>query len=155
MTIPERAVKTFGPHIQIQKLAEEASELAVACHHANRGEASLEALFEEAADVEVVIESLRAHYGDDRFDAWRARKLLRLEGRLNKATPQPKPEPPRPEPDPKPRASATIIINGRAYPTQAKAAEVLGISQSNLSTKIRHCKGSFVHEGKRVQVVKQ
>ena len=84
MTAPQRALKLWGLQIQLRKLAEECAELAVAALHLveERTADREDHLCEEIADVEIMIEGMRAHFGDVNIDRHRAKKIARLEKRL-------------------------------------------------------------------------
>jgi hypothetical protein len=84
MTAQKQALERFGIKAQTVKLAEECAELGAAALHSLERETpeALEKLFEECADVEIMLEQMRLHFGDTEIDAWRAKKLTRLEKRL-------------------------------------------------------------------------
>jgi NTP pyrophosphatase (non-canonical NTP hydrolase) len=86
MTAQSRALKLFGIRIQRLKLAEECGELAAAASRLSIGPETpevMENFLEECADVEILLEQMRQHYGDHAVDEWRAKKLARLERRLS------------------------------------------------------------------------
>lgn len=83
MTAQQKAIETYGIDSQLAKLAEECAELAAeALHVRSRGKEAIPALLSECADVEIMLEQMRHHYGDTRIDSERSRKLTRLERRL-------------------------------------------------------------------------
>jgi excisionase family DNA binding protein len=84
MTAQQLVLQRNGIEQQLRKLAEECSELAVAALHLlepGRDDAQAN-LLEECADVEIMLEQMRLHFGDMAVDAWRTRKLTRLEKKL-------------------------------------------------------------------------
>jgi len=82
MTAQKKALLLFGAPRQLRKLAEECAELAAAALRLSEGDTRerRDHFFEEAADVEIVLEQMKIQYGELDFAAWRARKLSRLEG---------------------------------------------------------------------------
>lgn len=85
-----RAVQSHGPVPQLQMLAEECSELAVAAHHAARGRDGARAeVVEELADVMITSTQAQMILGitTDELCAAVERKLSRLERRLDGGTP--------------------------------------------------------------------
>lgn len=86
----DKALELWGSEAQALMLAEESCELAVAIHHLVRygGGTELDAVAEEIADVQIMIEqllfALPALYGD--VESARRRKLERLERRIKAAT---------------------------------------------------------------------
>ncbi|MDD5303082.1 MAG: hypothetical protein PHS14_08220 [Elusimicrobia bacterium] len=82
MTAQKKALLLFGAPRQLRKLAEECAELAAAALRLSEGDTKerRDHFFEESADVEIVLEQMKIHYGEIDFAAWRARKLSRLEG---------------------------------------------------------------------------
>lgn len=79
--IYHRAIKRFGAERQLRKLQEELCEAAVAiAHYIERIDtATLCALDEELADVEIMLEQARLILGGDWIERAKARKLERLE----------------------------------------------------------------------------
>jgi hypothetical protein len=101
MTAQKKALEQFGIRAQIMKTAEEAAELAAAALQYLERESpeALDHFFEELADNEIMGESMRLHFGDLKIDAWRTKKLTRLENRLGitmKEFSAPRPERARP-----------------------------------------------------------
>jgi hypothetical protein len=82
MTAQKKALLLFGTPRQLRKLAEECAELAAAALRLSEGDTKerRDHFFEEAADVEIVLDQMKIQYGEIDFAAWRARKLARLEG---------------------------------------------------------------------------
>lgn len=91
--ILKRAVYRFGPKLQEVKAVEELAELQQAICKAlfenEKGSlgavaGSVEHIFEEMADVEIMLDQIRIIYSDaDReIAAWRAKKVARLASRL-------------------------------------------------------------------------
>ena len=86
--MPQRkALHVFGLKHQLRKLAEECSELAAAAIRLAERETGdlVDHLCEEVADVEIVIDGMRQHFGDALIDRYRASKLQRLASRLRVA----------------------------------------------------------------------
>lgn len=81
-SVLRRALRRYGFEAQLSMLTEECGELVAAVNHYRRGRAgAFEAMIEEIADVEILIEQMRLVYGAE-IDAARARKLARLRERL-------------------------------------------------------------------------
>ena len=78
MTIQEQALKRFGPDQQIDMAIEECAELIVALKHHKRGRATVKDVAGEIADVWIMVEQLRKHFGTCLVDAAKAAKLTRL-----------------------------------------------------------------------------
>jgi NTP pyrophosphatase (non-canonical NTP hydrolase) len=176
MTAQRAALETFGLDHQLIKLAEECAELAQAALKLRlygpdpKRQANL---LEECADVEIMLEQMRLHYGEEAIDAQRSRKLTRLEGRLNVPTqpfraPSYKPQPelvdepkkprgkPGPKPKPKPpreavplrmRKARAVLVNGVTYPSLSKAARAHGATQSYLCKLLREGGGRAIWRG--------
>ena len=86
--ILEKALDKWGEETQLLLLVEESGELIQAAAKLLnfRGKYSEreDALIEEIADVEIMIDQMRVKYGE-RIDAKREAKLERLAGRLERA----------------------------------------------------------------------
>lgn len=79
----EAAVKKWGLDAQLLQTQEEAAELIVAISHFRRGrKSSREALLEELADMEIMLEQMRTALGDNAIDAVGLEKIERLCDRL-------------------------------------------------------------------------
>jgi NTP pyrophosphatase (non-canonical NTP hydrolase) len=144
MNAPKQAVQVWGISAQLSKLAEECCELAVAAHHVERGApADLEALFEEMADVEIVLEGIRPFYGDDKVDAYRLKKLTRLERRIAKTLP---PDAEAPKARGGMVTAKAVSIGGDVFPSITQAAEYLGMHPAELRDRLK-AMGSFEHMG--------
>lgn len=155
MTAPKKAVLLWGIGNQVRKLAEECSELAVAAHHYDRGRpGDLAALFEEVADVEIMIEGIRSFYGDERFDAFRTKKLSRLESRLKEASKDAakKVEQAAAVNLSSPKKAKRVRIDGKTFPSISQAAEYLGCTTATLSVKLRTGGGKTVYKGTRAEL---
>ena len=78
-----RAINHFGVEAQTEKALEEMGELIteLSRRHSSRGDK--EKIAEEVADALVVLEQLRIIYGGERVDGFVAKKLSRLEKRMN------------------------------------------------------------------------
>lgn len=75
----EAAVKKWGMDAQLLQTQEEAAELIVAISHFRRGrENGKKAVLEELADMEIMLEQMRAALGDDEIDAVGLKKIERL-----------------------------------------------------------------------------
>ena len=81
-----RAITTWGPETQLTVALEELSELQKEICKCLRGSDNLDALSEEMADVEIMLAQLRMMFGNgESVEAWKARKLERLDGRIRAA----------------------------------------------------------------------
>lgn len=81
-----RAITTWGPETQLTVALEELSELQKEICKCLRGSNNLDALSEEMADVEIMLAQLRMMFGNgESVEAWKARKLERLDGRIRAA----------------------------------------------------------------------
>lgn len=85
--VMEQAIDTYGEWCQILKAIEEMAELQKElCKHLNDelSTGRLDAISQEMADVEIMLEQLKIIYGNsERVEEWKKLKLLRLEYRLN------------------------------------------------------------------------
>lgn len=78
-----KAIGAFGVDAQLTVAIEELSELAKEICKAKRGIEHIENIAEEVADVEIMCEQLRLIFGiDTQVEAWKEKKLKRLENRL-------------------------------------------------------------------------
>jgi hypothetical protein len=87
--IYRRALRHFGDRHQLNKMAEEASELSAAISRyknrdASNDETLLIALVEEIADVENLCKQMRLIFGDQPIDAAARMKMERLEREMDK-----------------------------------------------------------------------
>jgi len=80
----KQAVELYGVELQMSLLQEECAELIVAVSHLRRRDYStqLPLLFEELADVSIMIEQMRVIFGDLHIDNAIERKLIRLRDRI-------------------------------------------------------------------------
>ena len=79
----EKAVNTFGENLQLIKAIEELGELSTALARVfTKEEAPAINLFEEIADVEIMLEQLKIIYKDDaeKIERLKEMKLNRLKG---------------------------------------------------------------------------
>ena len=84
-TLCSRALRAWGAEMQSVVAAEELSELQKELCKSVRGEDNADAIAEEIADVQIMLEQmLLLHDCRDAVDEWRRRKLERLEQRLPK-----------------------------------------------------------------------
>ena len=85
-TVYEKAVDHFGIKHQLHKLAEECSELAVEAHHVAAGRGYESCFAGEIADVEILIDQMKAFYPKmaENVDAIKRRKVLKLITRIEK-----------------------------------------------------------------------
>ena len=84
-TLCSRALRAWGAEMQSVVAAEELSELQKELCKSVRGEDNADAIAEEIADVQIMLEQmLLLHDCRDDVDEWRRRKLERLEQRLPK-----------------------------------------------------------------------
>lgn len=80
------ALATFGFETQINKAIEECAEFIVAARHYLSGrQGSAEALVEEIADVEIMLDQMRLIFGEKCVEAVKRRKLARLADRVSQA----------------------------------------------------------------------
>lgn len=79
--VAAKALDRWGHARQCAKAQEELAELIVAIAHRIEGR-NMDNIYEEIADVEVVLAQLRTAFGDDRVDAMVAQKLTRLERKI-------------------------------------------------------------------------
>ena len=68
--------------LQYIMLFEEMSELQKALCKQYRGKGDSEAIAEEIADVQIMLDQMKAHYGNERCERYRKAKLARLEQML-------------------------------------------------------------------------
>jgi len=87
----KRAIYKWGPDPQFRQLQEELAEFISDCailiakiNHADRGRVDVAELAEEVADVEIMIEMVRAMIGDQKVSEFKEMKLERLRKRLEK-----------------------------------------------------------------------
>ena len=84
-TLCNRALRAWGAEMQSVVAAEELSELQKELCKSVRGENNADAIAEEIADVQIMLEQMMLlHDCRDAVDEWRRRKLERLEQRLPK-----------------------------------------------------------------------
>ena len=84
-TLCSRALRAWGAEMQSVVAAEELSELQKELCKSVRGEDNADAIAEEIADVQIMLEQMMLlHDCRDDVDEWRRRKLERLEQRLPK-----------------------------------------------------------------------
>lgn len=83
--ICKRALDTWGKKSQMLMVVEEMSELMKEIlKNINRDRDNLAEIIEETADVEVMLEQLKACYNiEDDVETYKAKKILRLEQSLN------------------------------------------------------------------------
>lgn len=82
MNIPRRALNHYGIQRQTIKALEELSELSTILYHWMDKRADAPAVVEEIADVWIMVEQLREHFGPATVDAAIAYKLERLAKRM-------------------------------------------------------------------------
>jgi len=81
-TPQERALLKWGTSRQLNKVAEEAAELAAALNRYFNDPAAVAEVIEEAADVEICAAYIRLVFGNEAMDKEVERKLKRLEGMI-------------------------------------------------------------------------
>ena len=74
----KKALRCWGAYAQIDMVIEECSELIQAFQKAKRGKNNLDNIFEEIADVEIMIEQMRCLYGNVEINEWKQVKLNKL-----------------------------------------------------------------------------
>ena len=77
------ALARWGIDAQLRMAIEECAELSEAICHYFRGRCTRQTLAEEVADVEIMMEQLRAIIGEDLVSEVKNKKLKRLEERLS------------------------------------------------------------------------
>ena len=77
------AFERWGVEAQLRMAVEECAELSEAICHYFRGRCTRQTLAEEVADVEIMMEQLRAIIGEDLVSEVKNKKLKRLEERLS------------------------------------------------------------------------
>lgn len=100
----------WGIQAQVFMVMEEAGEMLNALAKANRGRSSKEEIITELADVSIMVEQMAQHFGWYDFHRERARKLNRLEERINKELARR--EAPQDEPQPKRKLVIGLDFNG-------------------------------------------
>ncbi len=87
MTNPicQRALDTWGEEAQMLMVIEEMSELTKEIlKNINRKKNNVDAIIEETADVEIMLEQLKANYGiAEKVEEYKQNKLKLIEQRLN------------------------------------------------------------------------
>lgn len=152
MTAQRAALETMGLDHQLARLAEECAELAQAALRLRRlgPDPKRQAnLIEGLADVEIMIEQMRIHFGDDGIDGHRSKTLTRLESRLG--------VPPIVGANNRPRGitpsrkgftcSKPVMVGDKSFRSMSKAAEYLGICNATLTSRLRKGGGSFDQNG--------
>jgi len=74
----DKVLKKWGISSQLNMLIEECAELIVAINHLKRKRISTDNLFEECADVSILIEQMEQFYGSKEIEKWKKLKLKRL-----------------------------------------------------------------------------
>lgn len=78
-------LKKWGIETQMDMVIEECAELIQAIQHIKRGRFDQHAnLYEELADVDIMIEQMKLWFGANRINVLKADKLKRLEKRLRR-----------------------------------------------------------------------
>lgn len=83
--ILKRALLTFGARRQRTKMCEEMAELSVALHHFEDGKAEPGQVMDELADVLIMANQMRLHFGAAQVDAAVEYKIERLKKRIGVA----------------------------------------------------------------------
>ncbi len=83
--ILKRALETWGEKAQMLMVVEEMSELTKEIlKNVSRGKDNLAEIIEETADVEIMLEQLKANYDiEEKVAAYKADKIKMIEQRLN------------------------------------------------------------------------
>ena len=83
--ICQRALDTWGEEAQMLMVIEEMSELTKEIlKNINRKKNNVDAIIEETADVEIMLEQLKANYGiAEKVEEYKQNKLKLIERRLN------------------------------------------------------------------------
>ena len=83
--ILKRALETWGEKAQMLMVVEEMSELTKEIlKNVSRGKDNLAEIIEETADVEIMLEQLKANYDiEEKVAAYKAGKIKMIEQRLN------------------------------------------------------------------------
>ena len=77
-TIYKKALHLWGQDAQMDMVEEECAELILALKHLRRGRTDFLPLFNEIADVEIMIGQMRLMFGDEGIDKAKRSKLIRL-----------------------------------------------------------------------------
>lgn len=87
------AIDKYGPQNQLAMAQEECAELIQAISKLNRSEdsdhpgrtvkAAMNNLYEEVADVQIMLDQIRLMYPSKAYDTIRTQKIARLEKRIN------------------------------------------------------------------------
>lgn len=80
--IYKRAIEAWGEEKQINMVVEECGELLSAINKFRRGRITKEAMFEEAADVSIMIKQFR-EFDKELFDSLEKMKIERIRNRLD------------------------------------------------------------------------
>ena len=82
--VTRRAVRHYGKLNQLHVAVEELSELQKELCKDLRGIGNRDAIAEEIADVEIMLDQLkRIYHNYNKVESWKARKINRLEYRMN------------------------------------------------------------------------
>lgn len=81
----KRALDTWGEHAQMLMVVEEMSELTKEIlKNISRKKNNIDAIIEETADVEIMLEQLKENYNiSTKVDAYKKEKIKLIEQRLN------------------------------------------------------------------------
>lgn len=76
----DKALKTYGPDLQMWVTVEEAGELiqALSKHKRHPGKNEKEKVAEEIADLQIMLEQMAAYFGRQRVECYRVQKIGRL-----------------------------------------------------------------------------
>ena len=77
-TIYAKALHIWGKESQLDMTVEECAEFIAALNRMRRGRTDFLPLFDEIADVEIMIEQMRLMFGDNGIDKAKRSKLIRL-----------------------------------------------------------------------------
>lgn len=88
----EQAIDTWGLDVQLEKAEEEAAELLLALKHYRAGKIPIEELFDEIADVKIMIGQLNHSMNSELIDRRIDQKMVRLDQLLDSIEDQPERE---------------------------------------------------------------
>jgi hypothetical protein len=82
----KKAMDAYGFDAQSKVFAEELGEAITAMMQYLNNKRPIDSVLEEIADAEIMIDQMKLYFGEDGINAYRAKKLARLEDRLNNPT---------------------------------------------------------------------
>jgi hypothetical protein len=161
VTVQKKALMLFGLKHQLCKLAEECAKLTAAALRLSVALQSPERLaqfFEELADVEIMIEPMRLHFGDGQIDAFRAKKLTLLASWIRQEYPEEagtvQPNPVAAEPKAR-KAPPAVVDPDKELLSVADAARLTGMNPQTLRNAINRGSLESTRENGKVVIARQ